>query len=1382
MKFLPTSFKNRLALLLGGLALLFGLPAAFYAHHVYNAQLVIDRSEALRHLATSAATVLSENLHERQREVSLLAQSSLFQRAALDSPDLTQTLERIQQSYPQYSWMGLADTTGTVRASTGQLLLGVNVSQRPWFSAGLKGSYTGDVHEAVLLSRLLPAQQGDIGPTRFIDFSVPVRDERGTLRGVLAAHAYWKWAGEVLKVVTPQDMPGLEFFIVNRHNQIIHPPSTDSALKVPAALTPEHPSTVDHWGGTMPYLSALAPLHALDAAQNLDWRVVVRQPQAQALAQVEALQQVLGLLGASCVALFLVLAWWSAARLSRPLTQLAQLARQIDAGDESTQLSVDTSTAELRHLSDSLHAMAARLIAKKEQLSQSNSRLAEEVATRTAELERANRELSLSELHTRQVLASSPVAMLLINDAGCVESANDKAHAVLRCPAGETLVGREVESLMPASFRDRHAQHRADFDQPPYTRRREGTEAFALCCDGVEIPVEVGLASVDVGGRHLVIATVIDISARRQADREVSEALQRLQLATDAADIGIWSWSIPDNRLDWDARMCDWYEVPLAERESTLFYDAWRSRVHPDDLPQAESLLALALQDDVPYDAEFRIVGTSGQVRHLRSASVLERDAQGQPLRMVGINYDVTAQRQLELSLRDSAMRAKQGNQELSRQTLLLNGVIDSLPFGLAVYDQHRQLMLHNQLFRSLLDFPAELFEPDRIHFDDFVKYQVARGDHGKQPFDEVLARFVQMMARREPVRFERQQTNGTTLEIRGRPLPDGWTLLNYTDISAYKLAEQKLLVAKHMADAANQAKSDFLANMSHEIRTPMNAVIGLSKLLLDTELLPQQRDYLGKIHLSAGALLGVLNDILDYSKIEAGQLHMESVPLRIDALLATTQALYAALAEASHLTLQLEVAPDVPRLLLGDPLRLTQVINNLVGNALKFTERGSVEVMVDCLEQDSTTALLRVAVRDTGIGMNAATRRKLFTPFQQGDSSTTRRYGGTGLGLSICKRLVGLMDGEIDVSSTLGKGSTFWFTARLGQATGTLAALPAVDTCPGALTDLADQPGSALIQGARVLLVEDNPTNQLVAREYLSRLGLTVETAGNGQVAVEKALGSTFDAILMDLQMPVMDGLTATRAIRAAGLTLPIIAMTAAALDQDRLDSVAAGMNDHVAKPVDPARLARVLARWIPAQAATPPLDLARALQATGNDRGVLERILLSFHADFHDLPQQLTEAVAQGRFDQAAKLVHVIKGLGFTIGADALQTQADALASQLQRREATSLQAFNAALEGVLAAIEPQRPEPEACAPGNVGSPDVLSALLPELQALARLLAGGQSKARKASAALSAQLAGTPLQAGYEAVAKPIMELDFETALARLRAWAQAQNLDVP
>ena len=1114
---------------------------------------------------------------------------------------------------------------------------------------------------------------------------------------------------------------------------------------------------------------------------------MVRQPEAQALAQVAALQRVLGLLGGTCVALLLVLAWWSAARLSRPLTELAQLARQIDAGDESTQLSVHTSTAELRDLVDSLHAMAARLIAKKAQLSLSNGRLAEEVTVRTAELERANQELSLSELHTRQVLASSPVAMLLVNASGQVESANDKAHAVLHCPAGETLVGREVESLMPAAFRDQHIQHRADFDQPPYTRRRPGTEAFALCCDGVEIPVEVGLASVDVSGRHLVIATVIDISARRQTDREVNEALQRLQLATDAADIGIWCWSISDNRLDWDDRMCDWYEVPLAERESTLFYDAWRSRVHPDDLPQAESLLALALQDDEPYDAEFRIVSVSGQVRHLRSASVLERDTHGQPLRMVGINHDVTAQRQLEQSLRDSVMRTELVNQELSRQTLLLNGVIDSLPFGLAVYDQHRQLMLHNQLFRSLLDFPAELFEPDRIHFDDFVKFQVARGDHGQQPVDEVLARFIQMMGRREPVRFERQQANGTALEIRGRPLPDGWTLLNYTDISAYKLAEQKLLVAKYMADAANKAKSDFLANMSHEIRTPMNAVIGLSKLLLDTELLPQQRDYLGKIHLSAGALLGVLNDILDYSKIEAGQLHMESVPLRIDALLATTQALYAALAEASHLTLQLEIAPDVPRLLLGDPLRLTQVINNLVGNALKFTERGSVEVMVDCLEQDSTTALLRVAVRDTGIGMNAATRRKLFTPFQQGDSSTTRRYGGTGLGLSICKRLVGLMDGEIDVSSTLGKGSTFWFTARLGQATGALAAPQDADEPKGASTDLIDlidlteQPGSASIQGARVLLVEDNPTNQLVAREYLRRLGLTVETAENGQMAVDKALGSRFDAILMDLQMPVMDGLAATRAIRAAGLTLPIIAMTAAALEQDRFDSVAAGMNDHVAKPVDPTRLARSLARWIPAHPATPPLDLARALQATGNDRSVLERILLSFHADFHDLPQQLTEAVAQGRFDHAAKLVHVIKGLGFTIGADALQTQADALASQLQRQEATSLQAFNTALEQVLAAIEQQAPEPEARASINASRPDVLPALRPELQALARMLAGGQSKARKASAALGVQLAGTPLQAGYEAVAKPIMELDFETALARLRAWAQAQDMDL-
>ena len=388
---------------------------------------------------------------------------------------------------------------------------------------------------------------------------------------------------------------------------------------------------------------------------------------------------------------------------------------------------------------------------------------------------------------------------------------------------------------------------------------------------------------------------------------------------------------------------------------------------------------------------------------------------------------------------------------------------------------------------------------------------------------------------------------------------------------------------------AANAAKSDFLANMSHEIRTPMSAVIGLSDLLSETELTDLQRDYVEKIRLSGNALLGVLNDILDHSKIEAGHLQIESVPVRIGELLDKCQALFSIPAGSKGLSLRFEVEPAVPPVLLGDPLRLLQVINNLVGNALKFTESGGIDVAVEAAGQAPDTVLLKVRVKDTGVGMTREQQVRLFEAFQQAERSTARHYGGSGLGLSISKRLVELMGGEIGVESEPGQGSTFWFTVRLRKEDPSRAeeATPANEGSGGAkLQEIA-----AAIRGARVLLVDDSATNQLITKTYLRKMGLEVETADDGRVAIEKAKEADFDAILMDLHMPGIDGFAATRALRANEARrkevppVPIIALTAAAMDKDLQASEAAGMNDHITKPVDPVRLAQALTKWIKAR-----------------------------------------------------------------------------------------------------------------------------------------------------------------------------------------------------
>jgi CheY-like chemotaxis protein/two-component sensor histidine kinase len=409
-------------------------------------------------------------------------------------------------------------------------------------------------------------------------------------------------------------------------------------------------------------------------------------------------------------------------------------------------------------------------------------------------------------------------------------------------------------------------------------------------------------------------------------------------------------------------------------------------------------------------------------------------------------------------------------------------------------------------------------------------------------------------------------------------------------DITEKKQYQHALIEATQAAAAANKTKGEFLANMSHEIRTPMNGVIGMTELLLDTQLNSIQREYVQTVRDSATSLLKVINDILDFSKVEAGKLELEQLDIDLRDTVEDVSRLLSIQATAKGLKVLIHIDPDLPALVKGDAVRIRQILLNLAGNALKFTAEGEIGIELRVLEQTSHGTRVRCEVRDTGTGIPADRLDKLFKPFSQVDSSTTRQFGGTGLGLSICKRLVDLMNGEIGVRSEPGLGSSFWFTAYFDAVDPT-----AVQAAPSFATLTAARNR----EHHRILLAEDNAVNQKVASRMLEKLGFQVDIACDGQAAVERWTSGDYDLILMDCQMPVMDGFEATRAIREMETQgrlarTVIVALTAHAMKGVDQQCVDAGMDGYLSKPIDRVQLATCLERFL--DDSEPPIPAAQS------------------------------------------------------------------------------------------------------------------------------------------------------------------------------------------
>ncbi len=612
---------------------------------------------------------------------------------------------------------------------------------------------------------------------------------------------------------------------------------------------------------------------------------------------------------------------------------------------------------------------------------------------------------------------------------------------------------------------------------------------------------------------------------------------------------------------------------------------------------------------------------------------------------------------------------------------------------------------------------------------------------------------------------------------------------------------EQKVLertrdlqLAKKSADEANQAKSDFLANISHEIRTPMHAIIGTTHLIHKTPLTTRQHRLMTTIRVAAQNLLEIIDDILDFSKIEAGKLRIERIAFDIHVVIDELARLMTGKAEEKSLSLHSACLVPSGTILKGDPLRLRQVLLNLLGNAIKFTHLGAIKIGAEMVNEIENTVKIRFLVADSGIGMNEAQLAVLFQPFMQADIATARRYGGTGLGLTICKRLVTAMEGEIAVVSAPGVGTTFTVTLPFERATPEEWQAQLRDESRTAVGNLA------VPQGGRVLVVDDVPINREITKAFLEGQGLIVTQAASGPEAIEAVTRHPIDLVLMDLRMPEMDGYQATQNIRnlPEGASLPIIAMSADLQDGDQQRCLEAGMNGHIAKPFHPERLCELLARWMPRPRATPApctatllpehlpgIDLERALRLVHGNQGVLRHSLDAFSRDYALIVEQIEACLDANQSAKAMDLAHTLKGLAGNLGMDALRESADRLHVALRRGEENGpfLTGLAKEMERVLSGLDTRG---SMHAPMTDAKPfDLADAQRFEAvcRVLEERLSQGEFTALDSLPALEQALKGHE-PARFAKVASQIMAFEADAALVTLAALRQAvaNHIDNP
>jgi PAS domain S-box-containing protein len=738
--------------------------------------------------------------------------------------------------------------------------------------------------------------------------------------------------------------------------------------------------------------------------------------------------------------------------------------------------------------------------------------------------------------------------------------------------------------------------------------------------------------------------------------------------------------SINHGVYDWDIAKGTVYYSPLLRsifgmsEDMTLTPAESGGRIHRDDLEQYRTAITDHLKGITSrLLVEYRYLANDNTWRWARQSGIAERGSDGRAIRLVGSTSDITDVKQRERDL--AAARA-----EIESTREDMRTVLENMSDGITLIDESFNWKFSNAQFSTFLDVPPDITKPG-VSCYDVIRYQALRGDFGDtNDIEKVVQERAALMRTPGGCRYERLTKSGRYIEFTHRPLADGTLLGFYRDITELKRRESEQTEARAEAEmalaeaereraeaeAANQAKSTFLATMSHEIRTPMNGVLGMMEVLDRQGLNVNQQRTVATMRDSAQALLRIIDDVLDFSKIEAGRLELEAAPFSLSGLIDGVLSTFQAQANAKGLMLTGAVEPGSDDTLIGDATRVRQILFNLLGNALKFTERGRITVNAGTAPLGGGRSRVTLAVEDTGIGIDAEQRRRLFQPFAQADSSTTRRFGGTGLGLSIVRRLANLMDGDITAESEPGKGSTFYvrlvfdaapkdalFTATQHSTGSGGRALP--------LPKTGEQP--------LVLVVDDHPVNLEVLVRQLELLGVAADTAVDGSEALKAWTSKPYAAVLADIHMPHMDGYELTRRLRAveaeqhSHTRTPVVAVTANAMKGEEERCLAAGMDAYLVKPVNIDLLRATLVRWLaidetaehPDGEGAPYGAIDRSVLASwlGDDRAAIASLLEKFRDTAIDAEREIGVASRLGDLAAVAAASHKLKGAAQAVGA---------------------------------------------------------------------------------------------------------------------------------